>query len=122
MKKILIVDDSVIIRRSIERLLEQEGAEIRMAQNGVTALQIFRDFQPGYVTMDLTMPEMDGLSCIKEILNLAPETRILVVSALADKATAIEALKRGAHAFVLKPFTSDKLREAFDDLVDASDS
>ena len=73
------------------------------------ALQVFDEFQPEVVTMDITMPEMDGLSCVEAILGKKPATRILVISALADKATAVEAVKRGAQGFLLKPFTADTL-------------
>jgi two-component system, chemotaxis family, chemotaxis protein CheY len=60
--------------------------------------------------MDITMPELDGLSCVEAILNRNQDTKILVISALADKATAVEAIKRGAQGFLLKPFTAEMLQ------------
>lgn len=107
--KLLIVDDSNVIRRSIQRTIGERHTEVRTAGNGIEALQVFEEFQPEVVTMDITMPEMDGLSCVEAILGKRPNTRILVISALADKATAVEAVKRGATGFLLKPFTADTL-------------
>lgn len=119
--KLLIVDDSNIIRRSIHRTVTGQGddLDIRTASNGVMALDVFREFLPDVITMDITMPEMDGLTCVEEILKLKPESRILVISALADKATAIEALKRGAEAFLCKPFTADELNQTIAEILES---
>ncbi|MGH7727398.1 MAG: response regulator transcription factor [Vulcanimicrobiaceae bacterium] len=107
--KLLIVDDSNVIRRSIERNVRRPDYEIRAAGNGFEALRVFDDFEPDVVTMDITMPEMDGLSCVDAIMRKKPDTRILVISALADKPTAVEAVKRGAQGFLLKPFSAETL-------------
>ncbi len=117
--KVLIVDDSTIIRRSIERTIAHRGYTIRTAANGRDALSAFTEFEPDFVTMDITMPEIDGLTCATEMLKRRPGVRILVISALGDKLTAIEAVKRGARGFLLKPFTPQMLdtevRELFID-------
>jgi len=107
--KLLIVDDSNVIRRSIQRTIAQQDTEVRTAGNGREALRVFDEFEPEVVTMYITMPEMDGLSCVEAILGKKPETRILIISALADKATAVKAVKRGATGFLLKPFTAETL-------------
>ena len=114
--KLLIVDDSNIIRRHIQREIGTENHEIRMAADGVEALKIFDEFDPEIVTMDITMPNMDGLSCVEAILKRKPDTRILVISALADRGTAVEAVKRGASGFLLKPFTSETLATEISEL------
>ncbi len=114
--KLLIVDDSNIIRRHIQREIGAGNHEIRMAADGVEALKIFDEFHPEIVTMDITMPNMDGLSCVEAILRKAPETKILVISALADRGTAVEAVKRGATGFLLKPFTSETLATEISEL------
>ncbi len=106
--KLLIVDDSNIIRRHIQREIGEDH-EIRVASDGLEALRVFDEFNPTIVTMDITMPNMDGLSCVEAILQRNAETRILVISALADRGTAVEAVKRGATGFLLKPFTSETL-------------
>jgi two-component system chemotaxis response regulator CheY len=108
--KLLIVDDSGVIRNKIARGAAAKAFEVvGLAQDGEEALKLFQQFQPGVVTMDLTMPRMDGIACIRALLKIRPDTLVLVVSALADKATAIEALKQGAHGFLLKPFTDEQV-------------
>ena len=114
----LIVDDSNIMRRRIE--CSQQFAEIVVvgtASNGVQALDLARRTDPDLVTMDLTMPQMDGIECITQLVRLKPEVRILVISALADKATAVEAMERGANGFLNKPFTDRQLNEAIAELM-----
>ncbi|MBW8781538.1 MAG: response regulator [Verrucomicrobia bacterium] len=116
--RLLIVDDSSLIRRAIQRALgETRFSEIRSAGNGAEALRVFKTYPAEIITMDITMPEIDGISCVETMIQLRPSSRILVVSALADQATAIEAMTRGAEGFLLKPFTPEELCEAIDDLL-----
>lgn len=116
--KLMIVDDSNIIRSKIARALGKHGLEIAaLASNGQEAIRCFETTRPDLVTMDLTMPNMDGIECIRRLRQLNAKVRILVVSALSDKATAIEALKEGAQGFLPKPFTEDDLTEAMDELL-----
>lgn len=116
--KLMIVDDSNIIRSKIARALGKHGLEIAgMASNGQEAIHCFETTRPDLVTMDLTMPNMDGIECIRALHRMNAKARILVVSALSDKATAIQALKEGAQGFLPKPFTEDELTEAIDELV-----
>jgi two-component system, chemotaxis family, chemotaxis protein CheY len=116
--KLLIVDDSNIMRRRIERSQQFEDLTVvGTAGNGVEALEMFRKTDPDMVTMDLTMPQMDGIECISKLVQLKPALRILVISALADKATAVEAMERGANGFLNKPFTDRQLNEAIADLM-----
>ncbi|WP_367849835.1 response regulator [Rhodoferax sp. WC2427] len=120
--RFLVVDDSNMIRTRISKIVQDGGlgkiALVGLARNGVEALRIAKATQPDVVTMDLTMPEMGGMECIREMLRLLPNTSILVVSALNDKATAIAALKLGARGFVAKPFTDDALRLALRDVME----
>ena len=117
-KRMLIVDDSRIIRRKIARSVNATDLEVvGRASNGLEAVEIFSREQPDLVTMDLTMPEMDGIECVEKLVNLDPTVRILVVSALADKATAIEALKKGANGFLCKPFSDEQLAAALAELM-----
>ena len=116
--KLLIVDDSNIMRRRIERSQRFDELElVGTAGNGVEALELFRRTDPDVVTMDLTMPRMGGIECIAKLVALKPAIRILVVSALADKATAVEAMEQGANGFLNKPFTDRQLNEAIADLM-----
>lgn len=121
MYKLLIVDDSNIIRRKIERGHDRQQFEVvGAAIDGADALKKFQELKPDVVTMDLTMPNMDGLQCIEKLVAIAPSVRILVVSALADKATGIEALEKGAKGFLCKPFDEQKLSQALKELVEDS--
>ena len=116
--KLMIVDDSNIMRRRIERSNQFEELElVGTAGNGIEALEMFRKMDPDVVTMDLTMPQMDGIECISQLVALKPAIRILVISALADKATAVEAMEKGANGFLNKPFTDRQLNEAIADLM-----
>jgi two-component system chemotaxis response regulator CheY len=116
--RLMIVDDSNIIRRRIERSQQIDRLEfVGAAANGVEALSLFERTDPDVVTMDLTMPEMDGVECVERLVARKPEVRILVVSALADKATAVEAIARGANGFLCKPFTDRQLNDALAELL-----
>ena len=116
--KLMIVDDSNIMRRRIERSQQFEELElVGTASNGIEAIELFRKMDPDVITMDLTMPQMDGIECIENIVKLKPAVRILVISALADKATAVEAMEKGANGFLNKPFTDRQLNEAIAELI-----
>ena len=117
--KLMIVDDSMIIRNRIKRAVEDYDLEVvGVAKDGVEATKVVRQSAPDLVTMDLTMPNMDGIQCIEEILKIKPDLLILVVSALKDKATAIEAMKNGAQGFLCKPFTETEITDAISKLID----
>lgn len=118
--KLMIVDDSNIIRSKITRTLAEYDMEIvATASNGEEAVSLFAATKPDVVTMDLTMPRMDGLECIRAIRKINSKVHILVVSALADKSTAIQALKEGAQGFLCKPFSETDLTEALEELLGA---
>lgn len=109
----MIVDDSNIIRNRIARMENVRlFSVVAKAKNGEEAVQMYKRFMPDLVTMDLTMPNMDGLECIQNLIALNPEVKILVVSALSDKATGIRALKYGARGFLCKPFNEQSLLTA----------
>lgn len=117
-RRLMIVDDSNIMRSKISRTLSRHQLEIvATASNGEEAVQRFMEDQPDVVTMDLTMPRMDGIQCIHRLKAINPKVRILVVSALADKSTAIQALKEGAQGFLCKPFSEDDLTDAMTELL-----
>ena len=116
--KMMICDDSNIIRRKIERELKIERIEVvATAANGRIAVETFNKNPVDVVTMDITMPEMDGIECVEKLVEIKPDVLILVVSALSDKATAIEALQKGANGFLCKPFTDRQLTEALEELL-----
>lgn len=114
--KLLIVDDSSIIRSRIARIALHPRLTslsiVGLAHNGHDAVMLCRSSKPDMVTMDLTMPEMDGIACIDALMAEHPRLNILVVSALSDKTTALRALKKGARGFLQKPFTDEQLADA----------
>lgn len=124
--KLMIVDDSNIIRSRIARIasnasLKQKLPSIEIvgtAASGVEAHALFLKTRPEIVTMDLTMPEMDGVECTTLLTGIDPQVKILIISALSDKATAIEALMNGAEGFLYKPFTDDELINALLELLE----
>jgi two-component system chemotaxis response regulator CheY len=121
--KLLIVDDSNIIRRKIERELKIDRLQVvATASNGKLAVEAFRKQPADVVTMDITMPEMDGIECVEKLVGIKPDVLILIISALSDKSTAIEALKRGANGFLCKPFTDRQLTDALNELLRGAQS
>lgn len=119
MYKLLVVDDSSVIRGKIARCTK--GHTFRLvgqARDGVEALDIFHRESPDVITMDLTMPNMGGIECVAQMIAMNPGVRILVISALADVETGIEALELGARGFLCKPFSDQQLTSALYDLVE----
>ena len=120
--RLLIVDDSMLVRNHIARLCsraELSGiAIVGLAANGAQALAVAREQSPTLVTLDLTMPELDGEECIGQLAAMLPDARILVVSALSDKATALRAVRRGAHGFIHKPFRDEEIADALIELME----
>ena len=119
--RLIIVDDSLIVRNRIARLATRPDLPdflvVGVATDGEQALQLASVQKPTVATMDLTMPQMDGEACIEQLVDRHPEIRILVVSALADKTTALRAIRKGAHGFLHKPFTDDDLVESLRELM-----
>jgi two-component system, chemotaxis family, chemotaxis protein CheY len=116
--KLLIVDDSMVMRRSVARTFHNtEFKEIRTATDGLNALDQFKEFLPDVVTLDLTMPQLGGIEALEAMLKIKPGTKIMIVSALSDDATAIEALKKGAEQFICKPFTPEELNQALEEML-----
>lgn len=119
MIKLLIVDDSNIIRSRIARIYSKSSdvKVIATASNEREALSHLEKYKPDIVTMDLTMPQMGGVECIRKMIKINPSINIIVVSALSDKETGIEALSKGARGFLCKPFTDEALRASLEKLI-----
>lgn len=116
--KFMVVDDSEVIREKIGGVLSQDFELVGSAKNGAEAVEQFQQLQPSIMTMDITMPIMDGIETIEAILAIDDSVRILVISALADKATLIKAMSLGAYGFVCKPFTDYELEDAVEHLIE----
>ncbi len=116
---LLIVDDSMVMRDTIEEYLSDYGLDIiGTASNGKEAIEIVREKKPDIVTLDITMPEMDGLECLDKIMEVHPEANVMIVTALADKYTGLQAIDKGAVGFFLKPVDPDELKEGFDEILE----
>ncbi|MBI3394807.1 MAG: response regulator [Spirochaetia bacterium] len=110
--RLLIVDDSNVVRRAIEKYLGPLGMTlVGTAGDGETALTIFRQHLPDLVTLDITMPKMDGLACLDAMMQIKKDTKVLIISALSDQHTGLLALKKGARGFLPKPITEALLLE-----------
>jgi two-component system chemotaxis response regulator CheY len=118
---LMVVDDSMVFRNRISRLATDQrlvGIQvIALAENGMEAIEQAKRHKPDFVTMDLTMPVMDGPACLEALRGVLPQARVLVVSALSDRATALKAMTKGAHGFLLKPFSDDQLIESLQELM-----
>ena len=116
--KLLIVDDSSIMRRIIEKnLRDYEIDIIGTAASGPEALEIVEDKMPDVITLDITMPGMDGLACLDQIMVIHPGAKVMIITALADKLTGLRALDKGARGFLYKPVNASDLASAFDKLL-----
>ncbi|HEO8419003.1 response regulator [Niallia sp. FSL W8-0635] len=112
-QKILIVDDAAFMRMMIKDILSKNGYEIvGEAADGMQAIEKFKETQPDLVTMDITMPEMDGITALKEIKKMSPNAKVIMCSAMGQQAMVIDAIQAGAKDFIVKPFQADRVLEA----------
>lgn len=119
-KRILITDDALFMRVTLKNILTQNGFEVvGEAENGAQSVKLFKELQPDLVTMDITMPEMDGISALKEIKALDPSAKVVMCSAMGQKGMVIEAIQAGAKDFIVKPFQPDRVVEAVNKLLAA---
>jgi two-component system chemotaxis response regulator CheY len=112
MARILVVDDAAFMRVRACKVLVDNGYEVEQAENGLEAVRKYVEWRPDAVLMDITMPEMDGLTALKEIRKLDPNARVAMVTAMGQQAIVMQALKDGAKDFVLKPMQPDRVLAA----------
>lgn len=116
--RVMIVDDSKMIIKLIQGFLETYNIEIvGTASDGKAAIDLFKKTNPDIVTLDITMPELDGLTVLEEILKINASAKVVVISALTDNATALKALRIGAKDFIPKPFKEENLKVVLDRLI-----
>ncbi len=110
----VVVDDAVFMRTIIRKMIEQveEYKVLGEASNGRDAIEAAAKFQPDIMTLDITMPELDGIQAVPEIMKVSPKTRIIMVSAMGQQSMVIEAIKMGAKDFVIKPFERSRVYQA----------
>jgi len=112
MCSILIVDDAAFMRLNLKNILKANYEIIGEAENGQKAVEKYQELDPDIVTMDITMPEMDGLEAIKAIMDIDPEAKIVVCSAMGQQKMVVKAVEMGAKDFIVKPFNEDRVLEA----------
>jgi two-component system, chemotaxis family, chemotaxis protein CheY len=111
--KVLIVDDAAFMRMMIKDILTKNGFEVvGEAENGLKAVEKWQELRPDLTTMDITMPEMDGISAVKQIKKIDPNAKVIMCSAMGQQAMVIEAIQSGARDFIVKPFQPDRVLEA----------
>lgn len=111
--RILLVDDATFMRMMLKNILVKAGHEIvGEATNGREALEKYKELKPDLVTMDITMPEVDGLQGIKLIREFDSDARVIMCSAMGQQAMVLEAVQSGARDFIVKPFQPDRVLEA----------
>ena len=113
MARVLVVDDAAFMRKMVSDALTKGGHEVvGEAGNGTEAIARFQELKPEVMTLDITMPEKDGLAALKEIIELDPSAKIVMCSALGQESKVLESIKLGAKDFVVKPFQPDRVIDA----------
>lgn len=117
-KKILIVDDAVFMRMKLKDILEKNGFEVvAEAQNGAEAIEKFKAEKPDLVTMDITMPEMDGVEALKEIKKIDSNAKVIMCSAMGQQTMVMEAIQAGALDFIVKPFDNERVIQSINKVI-----
>lgn len=113
MARVLIVDDAAFMRMMIKDILEKNGFEvIGEANNGVKAVEMYKKDKPDVVTMDITMPDMDGIEAVRQIKSFDPNAKVIMCSAMGQQTMVMDAIRAGARDFIVKPFQQDRVLEA----------
>lgn len=117
-KKILITDDALFMRVTLKNILENNGYQVvAEASNGLESLDLYQKTKPDLVTMDITMPEMDGITAVRELKKIDPQANIIMCTAMGQKQMVLEAVAAGAKDFIVKPFQPDKVLEAVQKII-----
>jgi len=112
-KRILIVDDAAFMRMMLKDILTKNGyVVVGEAENGIAAVEKYKELRPDLVTMDITMPEKDGITALKEIRSIDADAKVIMCSAMGQQAMVIDSIQAGAKDFIVKPFQPDRVLEA----------
>ncbi|UOF91448.1 response regulator [Fodinisporobacter ferrooxydans] len=113
MANILIVDDAAFMRMMLKNIITELGhTVVGEAGNGQQAVTMYKELNPDLVTMDITMPDVDGIAAVKQIRGVDANAKIIMCSAMGQQALVLEAIQSGAKDFIVKPFEKDRIREA----------
>jgi len=116
MKRGIIVDDATVMRMRLRDILSTRYEIVGEAENGQKALELYEQVRPDFVTMDITMAEMNGMEALKNLTTRYPEAKVVMVSAMGQKALVFEALNQGARDFIIKPFDPERVVKAINRL------
>jgi len=116
-KRIMVVDDAAFMRMRCKKFLAAQGYEVAEAATGKEAVQKYRETRPDAVFLDITMPDMDGLTALGEIMSINPRARVAMLTAMGQQSIVISALKAGARDFVVKPFDEQRVLSAVQKLL-----
>ncbi len=113
--RVLIVDDAVFMRTVLKKMLEEDGYDVvGEAGNGIEAIKQAKELQPDIVTLDITMPEMDGVTALPEIMKESPNSKVIMCSAMGQQPMVVDAIKNGAKDFIVKPFQKARVVQAIE--------
>ncbi len=120
MAKILVVDDSLIMRKKLKMILKNGGhVVVSDAANGISAIEEYEKWKPDLVTMDITMPVLDGVSAVKKIISLYPDAKIIMISAINQQNSVFEAIESGAKHYIVKPINNEKVLNTIKEVLSA---
>jgi len=115
LSNILVVDDAAFMRLNLKNILGEFGHEVvGEAENGKQAVEKYRDLEPDLVTLDITMPEMDGIEAAAKLKEIDKDVKMIMCSAMGQQAMVIKAIEAGAKDFIVKPFNKDRIKEAIE--------
>lgn len=117
MAKIMVVDDAAFMRMKLSQLLKAQGHEVCEASTGAQAVADYKTNAPDAVLLDITMPDMDGLAALQELMAVDPGARVAMVTAMGQQSIVLQALKAGARDFVIKPFNAERVLNAVEKLI-----
>ncbi len=118
MARILVVDDSLIMRKKLKMILKGGGHEVVAdAANGISAIEEYEKFKPDLITMDITMPILDGVSAVKKLVSLYPEVKIIMISAINQQNSVFEAIESGAKHYIVKPINNEKVLKTIEEVL-----
>ena len=114
----MIVDDAAFMRMALKKILVHLGIDvIAEAENGLSAIQKFKETKPDIITMDITMPEMSGIEALREIHKISSEVRVIMVSAMGQETYVREAVMNGAKDFIVKPFKEETVKTTMESIL-----
>ena len=117
MARVMVVDDAAFMRLRCAKMLTEKGYEVVEAADGLEAVEKYKEYGPNVVLLDITMPNMDGIAALKRLLEMDPQAKVAMVTAMGQQSMVIEALKSGAKDFVVKPFDAARVLAAVEKLV-----